>query len=64
MAKGLAREGGWLKLVAACIGLVEYLQVGGPPVKRDRGTHSFPPESSIVAEPDFCTGKASVGTHD
>ena len=34
------------------------------PNREGPGTRGFPPESLIVAEPDVCTGKASVGMHD
>ena len=47
--KGLAQEGGWLKNVAACVGLMKY---------QDRGACGCPPKCLIIVEPNILTEEA------
>ena len=41
MPKRLAQEGGWLKKVAACVGLMKT---------KDRGAYGRPPISLVIVE--------------
>lgn len=53
MPKGLAWKRGRLKHITACVGLMEHLQIDGPPIKKDRGACGLPPKSAILAKPDI-----------
>ena len=49
MPKRLAQEGGWLKKVAACVGLMK---------NKDRGACGRPPISLVIVERDILTEEA------